>query len=523
MAGPGNAHDRDARAAERFEQLFRSHHRAVAAYARRRAPGDTSDDVVASTFLVAWRRVDEVPADSLPWLLAVARNVIATQQRGSRRRGALRLRLERGDGSTTPRSAVEEPAGQVAAALGRLPANDREAITLIAWDGLRPAEAATVLGQSPAAFRVRLHRAKRRLRRELDRGRAGRPAPPTPIRSQGDRPMTTTPPTHEGDLMELVRGADPLAGDVDPATDAAAESLLREILAAPRQEPLSHDPAGHEGGRSSRRRGGRRRGCRRSDHRHHRRRQRRGRPRLCRGRPARARRRYPAAPARSCMSTYGEPRTTATAPRSPGGTRAGRRTALPMTAARSRPTRTARPSRAGTWAIASRCMTPPPTRSMPADRPRRRDFARTARAAPSRRHGTSTRISPGPTANTYTVRLMVFRITPGHGYKIVPGRGRQYRLVITRSQAKALKNSSSIIKWVRAPRGAGTLNGYRPAVVPAPAAATAPDCSDFGSQDYGDQILTLLRSCGAHLVGHATSAAATRWSSGPRTAHHLLR
>ena len=56
MAGPGNAHDRDARAAERFEQLFRSHHRAVAAYARRRAPGDTSDDVVASTFLVAWRR-----------------------------------------------------------------------------------------------------------------------------------------------------------------------------------------------------------------------------------------------------------------------------------------------------------------------------------------------------------------------------------------------------------------------------------------------------------------------------------
>ncbi len=99
---------------------------------------------------------------------------------------------------------------------------------------------------------------------------------------------------------------------------------------------------------------------------------------------------------------------------------------------------------------------------------------------------------------------MVFRITKGHGYKIVPGHGRQYRLVITQSQAKALKDGSDIIKWVRAPRGAGTLNGYRPAVVPAPAAATAPDCSDFGSQDYGDQILTMLRSCGAHLVGHAT-------------------
>ena len=60
-----------------------------------------------------------------------------------------------------------------------------------------------------------------------------------------------------------------------------------------------------------------------------------------------------------------------------------------------------------------------------------------------------------------------------------------------------------MIKWVRAPRSAATLNGYRPAVVPARAAAASPDCSDFGSQDYGDQILTMLRSCGAHLVGNA--------------------
>jgi hypothetical protein len=113
------------------------------------------------------------------------------------------------------------------------------------------------------------------------------------------------------------------------------------------------------------------------------------------------------------------------------------------------------------------------------------------------------RISPGPTSNTYVVRLMVFRIAPGRGYKIVPGRGQKYRLVITASQAKALKDGSDVVKCVRA-RGAGTLIWYRPAVVPAPTAATAPDCSHFGSQDYGDQILTLLRSCGAHLVGHAT-------------------
>jgi RNA polymerase sigma-70 factor, ECF subfamily len=152
----------------RFEDLFRRQYPAVSAYARRRVPSDTADDVVASTFLVAWRRLDEVPDDSLPWLLGVARNVIATQRRGSRRLGALRARLERAD--VARQTAEDEPAGRVAAALRRLPANDREALTLIAWDGLQPAEAATVLGQSPAAFRVRLHRARRRLRRELERG-----------------------------------------------------------------------------------------------------------------------------------------------------------------------------------------------------------------------------------------------------------------------------------------------------------------------------------------------------------------
>ena len=170
MIGTGHANDRDARAADQLEALFRRHHAAVTAYARRRVPSDAADDVVASTFLVAWRRLDQVPADSLPWLLAVARNVITTQQRGSRRRGDLRRRLEGTAGGAAEPPAAEEPAGRVAAALARLPARDREAITLIAWDGLRPAEAATVLGQSPATFRVRLHRAKRRLRRELERG-----------------------------------------------------------------------------------------------------------------------------------------------------------------------------------------------------------------------------------------------------------------------------------------------------------------------------------------------------------------
>lgn len=174
MAAPTHRQDRDAAAAERFERLFRRHHPAVSSYARRRAPSEVADDVVASTFLVAWRRLDQVPDEPLPWLLAVARNVIATQHRGARRRGALVSRLQRAGERPDPPPA-DERAGHVVAALARLPAGDREAITLIAWDGLQPAEAARVLGQSAAAFRVRLHRARRRLQRELDRG-----APPNP-------------------------------------------------------------------------------------------------------------------------------------------------------------------------------------------------------------------------------------------------------------------------------------------------------------------------------------------------------
>jgi RNA polymerase sigma-70 factor (ECF subfamily) len=148
-----------------MDVLFRAHYRDVAAYVRRRARPDLVEDVVAETFLVAWRRLDEVPADARPWLLGVARRALATQRRSVARQRSLVTKLER----------VHEPGEQtdqtsdfgVAAALGRLPEKDREAITLVAWDGLSPSEAARVVGLSAVAFRVRLHRAKRRLRRRL--------------------------------------------------------------------------------------------------------------------------------------------------------------------------------------------------------------------------------------------------------------------------------------------------------------------------------------------------------------------
>jgi RNA polymerase sigma-70 factor (ECF subfamily) len=70
---------------EGFESLFRDHYAAVRGYALRRAPRDMAPDVVAETFLVAWRRLDDVPADALPWLYGVARRVLANARRSADR------------------------------------------------------------------------------------------------------------------------------------------------------------------------------------------------------------------------------------------------------------------------------------------------------------------------------------------------------------------------------------------------------------------------------------------------------
>lgn len=155
----------------RLEGLVRDCHQAVLAYVRRRVRHEVVDDIVAETFLTAWRRLDDVPAEPLPWLLGVARNVIRTQHRSARRRESLgeRLRSQPRDEGLPEPSWQEPERSPVLAALARLSERDREALTLIAWDGLSPCEAAAVLGVSPASFHVRLHRARRRFRLELDR------------------------------------------------------------------------------------------------------------------------------------------------------------------------------------------------------------------------------------------------------------------------------------------------------------------------------------------------------------------
>lgn len=161
---PGDA------AARRFEELFHAHYPRVLAYALRRADRQVAEDVAAETFAVAWRRLATVPSDELPWLYGVARKTLANQRRGDRRRSALIATLSReAPLVAAPHDVADAVAARagVVAALERLSERDREALRLVAWEGLDTARAARAMGCSSGAFAVRLHRARRRLMKEL--------------------------------------------------------------------------------------------------------------------------------------------------------------------------------------------------------------------------------------------------------------------------------------------------------------------------------------------------------------------
>jgi RNA polymerase sigma-70 factor (ECF subfamily) len=155
----------------RFERLWTEHYAAVHAHAARRVRG-RADEVCAEVFLVAWRRLDEIPRDALPWLLAASRNVIGTTWRGDARRARLQDRLdaERQPGEAGGTGELDPDLG---AALAGLDEHDRELLLLVYWEELTPSRAAKALGLAPAAARTRLWRARRRLREALERQEDG--------------------------------------------------------------------------------------------------------------------------------------------------------------------------------------------------------------------------------------------------------------------------------------------------------------------------------------------------------------
>jgi RNA polymerase sigma factor (sigma-70 family) len=149
-----------------YERMFRARHAAVYRYVLRRVEEPAVEDVVAETFLVAWRRYDEIAGDPLPWLLGIARRLCANHLRGRARRSALGARL-RDEPDPSVESDADVADAAILFALASLREGDREALLLIAWDGLSNPQAAKVLGCGVGAFAVRLHRARRRLAREL--------------------------------------------------------------------------------------------------------------------------------------------------------------------------------------------------------------------------------------------------------------------------------------------------------------------------------------------------------------------
>jgi RNA polymerase sigma-70 factor (ECF subfamily) len=155
--------------AARFEAIFRAHHRAVSGYALRRTNPATADDVVADTFLVCWRRLEDAPEDTLPWLYAVARRCLANRRRGAERAAALDRRVGAAEGSQASRDPLDIVGERdaIRVAFAQLSETDREVLRLIAWEGLNDSAAARAAGCVRATFAVRLYRARRRLAAHL--------------------------------------------------------------------------------------------------------------------------------------------------------------------------------------------------------------------------------------------------------------------------------------------------------------------------------------------------------------------
>ncbi|MFD6173809.1 RNA polymerase sigma factor [Streptomyces coeruleorubidus] len=167
--------------AQRFRDVYEECYPRVLAYATSQVGRQVGEDITSETFTVAWRRMRDVPQPALPWLLGVARNLVRELRRRDSHQYALAAqeaqRISTGAGTETQDVATGVTDREAALqALASLSGADRELLTLIAWHGLSPKQAARVLGCTTATLTVRLHRARRRLERAVEAVSAS-PAP----------------------------------------------------------------------------------------------------------------------------------------------------------------------------------------------------------------------------------------------------------------------------------------------------------------------------------------------------------
>ena len=158
-------------ASQAFAEVFDQHYRGVCRYVAARADPDLVEDVAAETFLVAWRRQDELPREPRAWLLGTAARCLANHRRTQHRAARLgeKVAALATPVSPTVEQALEqtEQGRALIAALASLREPEREVLLLHHWDGLAAREIAAVLGCSRVVARARLHRASRRLQDAL--------------------------------------------------------------------------------------------------------------------------------------------------------------------------------------------------------------------------------------------------------------------------------------------------------------------------------------------------------------------
>lgn len=157
---------------DRFRAAYRCAYADLLRFVTRRVHPSHAEDVVADVFLVAWRRVVDLPVetdDQRAWLFGIARNTLLGHHRSGRRREALAVRIAQHPptgGDVDPDLIATRV--DLARVWPSLPADQQEVIALTVWDGLDGPGAARVLGVTAVAYRLRLSRARRTLRRLLD-------------------------------------------------------------------------------------------------------------------------------------------------------------------------------------------------------------------------------------------------------------------------------------------------------------------------------------------------------------------
>ncbi len=161
---------------EAFAELFDRHAGVVHAYLSRRV-GSLAEDLLSEVFLTAFaKRASYRPEtpDVRPWLFGIAANLVRRQSRAE----VVRYRALARAGSPPEPDADWDGVHErldatglrplLAATLAALEPRDREVLLLVAWGDLTYSEVAVALGIPLGTVRSRLHRARRRLRADLD-------------------------------------------------------------------------------------------------------------------------------------------------------------------------------------------------------------------------------------------------------------------------------------------------------------------------------------------------------------------